>query len=68
MPRKFCLMEELERGQKVAAGEDGFVSWGLCDESDNTLTHWNATILGPPKVIYQNLTVVCFKFQMSKIK
>lgn len=47
--RKFRLFEELEKGEK--AHGDQSISYGLDSAEDMTLTYWNATILGPYKVL-----------------
>ncbi len=54
-------MEELEKGEKGQGAES--CSYGLQDLDDITMTHWNATILGPPNSVHENriysLTIEC---------
>jgi len=50
IPRSFKLLEELEEAEKdkgVPAPHAGWISLGLSDSNDFSLTHWNASVFGP---------------------
>ncbi|EGV61642.1 E2 ubiquitin-conjugating protein mms2 [Yamadazyma tenuis] len=61
IPRNFKLLEELEKGEKGLSAES--ISYGLSNQDDITMTHWNGTILGPPHSTHENriysLTIIC---------
>ena len=42
--RRFRLIEEYESANK---GKDPFISYGLTDPDDRSLSKWNASIVGP---------------------
>lgn len=60
-PRNFKLLEELEKGEKGLGAES--ISYGLTNQDDITMTHWNGTILGPPHSTHENriysLNILC---------
>ena len=61
MPRKFRLMEELEKGEKGLG--DSMISYGLANKEDMTLTNWNASIVGPINTNFEGriytLSIIC---------
>ena len=60
VPRSFKLLQELEDGEKGAG--DGSLSWGLEIEDDMSLSHWNATILGPQRVPRQQIQLLAISY------
>ncbi|MES1911958.1 MAG: hypothetical protein MHM6MM_004313 [Cercozoa sp. M6MM] len=49
VPRSFKLLDELHRaeGKGDSLPHAGVISWGLADNTDMTLTHWQSTIFPP---------------------
>merc|ERR1711871_175976 len=52
VPRSFRLLDELEKGQEAERASS--LSWGLAQEDDMSLTHWNGTIFGPIDTSFDN--------------
>mmetsp|Transcript_9572 Transcript_9572/g.11482 ORF Transcript_9572/g.11482 Transcript_9572/m.11482 type:complete len:113 (-) Transcript_9572:570-908(-) len=54
VPRSFKLLDELEKGEKgtgIPHPHTSFISFGLVDSGDMTLSAWNASIIGPQNTI-----------------
>ena len=60
-PRTFKLFEELEDGEKGVG--DGSISYGLVDASDQTLSNWSCSVIGPPNTAFDsrfyNILIYC---------
>jgi len=62
VPRNFKLLAELEKGEKPettasSPGESArniYCSYGLKDQDDIEMTHWDGTIMGPPYGRHEN--------------
>ena len=58
----------MEKGEKGLGAES--CSYGLADNDDITMTHWNGTILGPPHSVHENriysLSLECNEFYPDK--
>ena len=61
VPRNFVLLEELERAEK--GNTDMYISYGLLESDDISLSRWQCTILGaqdsPVADRLLSLTMVC---------
>lgn len=62
VPRKFRLLDELEKGEKEQDLPPG-ISFGLEDHNDRTLTRWVGTIFGPIGTMFEdriiNIRFIC---------
>jgi len=52
LPRTFRLFAELELGEKGVG--DSSLSYGLDNTTDQNMTSWNGTIVGPPNTKFDN--------------
>ena len=68
LPRSFCLLEELDVGLGKGGksidenNHNGFVSFGLWNDDDITLTRWRCMLIGPQNSnLGQNIYIVEIK-------